>query len=180
MGQAAPIAPSKMRVMRLLIIWISWFSYRLATLSGMVTALITVIIFIDIVSRSLLNHSVQGASEVAILLLVVMIFLGFAGAEAKGENFSMTILTNSLGPGARRATSIVSKLVSIATISLLAWFSWEEAIHSTISQEQSYGVIAFPIWPNRVVVAFGLTTLALQLLAGLIGTVLTAKRSTDD
>ena len=40
----------------------------------------------------------------------------------------------------------------------------------TICGEESYGTIAFPVWPSRLLIAFGLTMLALQLVAGLLET----------
>ena len=59
----------------------------LATWAGLLTALITLIVCADVAARGLFNRSIQGASEFAVLLLVALVFLGFAGAEAKGENF---------------------------------------------------------------------------------------------
>lgn len=140
----------------------------LATLAGLLTAVITIIVCVDVASRWLLNQSIQGASELAILLLVALVFLGFAGAEAKGDNFSVTLLVRVLSPRMQRALKVLVNLLSIAAIGVLAWFSWTRGVAATLADEKSYGVIAFPIWPSRLLIALGLTMLVLQLLAGLV------------
>ena len=140
----------------------------LATWAGLLTALIMVIVCADVASRGLLNRSIQGASEFVVLLLVALVFLGFAGAEGKGENFSVTILVHRLNPAWQRSLKVVTNLISLAAVGLLAWTSWSRAIVATRSGEESYGTIVFPVWPSRLLIAFGLTMLALQLIAGLL------------
>lgn len=148
--------------------WITSLNRLLATTAGLLTALITLIVCVDVAARGLLDRSVHGASELAVLLLVALVFLGFAGAEAKGENFSMTILVAALGRRMQRALKLVTSAISVAAVGLLAWLSWTKAIAATLAGEQSYGTIAFPTWPSRLLIAFGLTMLALQLVAGML------------
>ena len=111
--------------MRTAALWITALNRWLATFSGLLTAIITLIVCLDVAARGLANHSLPGASEVA-------------------------------------------DLVSLLTVSLIAWFSWSKAIDSTKAGEESYGTISFPVWPSRLLIAFGLTMLALQLVAGLL------------
>jgi TRAP-type C4-dicarboxylate transport system permease small subunit len=154
--------------MRAIVRWITAFNRGLAASAGLLTALITLIVCIDVASRTLLNHSVRGASELAILMLVALVFLGLAGAEAKGDNFSVTSLVRLFGRRAQRALKVIANLIGLGAIGLLAWFSWSRGIAATVAGEQSYGVIAFPVWPSRLIIAFGLTMLCLQLIAGIL------------
>ena len=80
----------------------------------------------------------------------------------------MTILVHTLKPRTQRVLKIITTLISLATVGLLAWMSWSRAIAATRAGEESYGTIAFPVWPSRLLIAFGLTMLALQLIAGLL------------
>lgn len=140
----------------------------LAVAAGLLTAAITLIVCADVGSRGLLNLSLPGASEVAVLLLIALVFLGFAGAEAKGENFTVTILLQALSLRWQRILKVVASFISLATIGLLAWFSWSRGIASTFAFEVTYGSIVFPVWPSKLLIALGLTMLALQLIAGLL------------
>jgi TRAP-type C4-dicarboxylate transport system permease small subunit len=157
--------------MRAVVRWITAVNRALATLAGLLTALIMVIVCLDIAARALLNRSIPGASESAVVLLLALVFLGFAGAEAKGENFSVTILVQSLGARARRVLHVVATLIALVTVALLAWFSWSRGLAATAAGEASYGTISFPVWPSRLLIAFGLTMLALQLVATILTTV---------
>lgn len=154
--------------MRALARWITRFNRFLATVAGLLTALITLVACLDVAARALANRSIPGASEVAVVLLVALVFLGFAAAESKGENFSVTLLVQALKPRTRRVLHVVANLLSLAAIALLAWFSWTRGIASTLASEASYGTISFPVWPSRLLIAFGLTMLALQIVAGLL------------
>lgn len=154
--------------MRTAALWITAVNRWLATFSGLLTAFITLIVCVDVAARGLANYSLPGASEVAVLLLLAVVFLGFARAQAQGENFSVTVFTQSLRPEFRRRFQVVADLVSLCTVSLIAWFSWAKAIDSTKAAEESYGTISFPVWPSRLLIALGLTMLALQLVAGLM------------
>lgn len=149
---------------------ITRFNRLLATWAGLLAAAITLIVCADVASRGLLNQSIQGASEFVVLLLVALVFLGFAGAEAKGENFSVTILVHALPPRVQRALKVLTGGISLTAVVVLAWMSWSRAIAATQSGEQSYGTVNFPVWPSRLLIAFGLTMLALQLVAGLLVT----------
>lgn len=155
--------------MRSIAAWITTVNRVLAVAAGLLTAVITVIVCADVGARALFNLSLPGASEIAVLLLIALVFLGFAGAEAKGENFTVTILLQALSPRMQRALKTVAALVSLVTVGLMAWFSWTRGIASAVAREESYGSIVFPVWPSKLLIAVGLTMLALQLIAGLIG-----------
>lgn len=155
--------------MRSIARWVTSLNRVLAVAAGLLTAFITLIVCVDVGSRALLAHSLPGASEVAILLLIALVFLGFAGAEARGENFTVTILLQALDGRWRHRLKTLAALASLATVGLMAWFSWTRAIASTIAAEVSYGSITFPVWPSKLLIALGLTMLALQLIASLLG-----------
>lgn len=152
-------------------------SRTLAALSGFLIALVMAVVCLDVAIRFSTGGSLRGATEFAVLLLVALIFLGFAGAEAKGENYSVTLLTERLPFGGKVAFFALARLISASTIGLLAYLSWLKAIAATRAGEQSYGVIAFPIWPSRIIVAVGLTLLALQLLVSAVDARTNATRS---
>ena len=145
--------------------WITRVNRVLAAVAGVLTAIITLIVCADVAARTLANRSIDGASEVALLLLVALVFLGFAGAEAKGENFSVTLLVRRLGRETQRWLHVGVMLVAALGAGLLAWFSWTTGLAAMASDERSYGVISFPVWPSRLLIALGLTMFVLQLVA---------------
>src|SRR4051794_17558784 len=92
------IPPEAAMVLR----WIARANRVLAVVAGMLVALIMLVTCLGVVSRTVANRSIQGASELVILFLVALVFLGLAGAEANGSNFSVTLVVRLLSVRARR------------------------------------------------------------------------------
>ncbi len=105
------------------------------------------------------------------MLLIAKVFLGLAGAQATDSNFQVTVLTDQLSPRWKHAQQIMSLCIALVGIGIIAWLSTLYAISSTIQGEISFGVHAWPIWPERIILALGLCLLVVQILSDLIGTV---------
>lgn len=140
-----------------------WLTHGLGILSGFITLAVMVVVVLDVGGRSLFNAPIGGANEFSELLLVGMIFLGLAAAQQQRQHFAIEIATLRLPTGAQRWVRLFGWLVSLGIVGLLAWVSGKQAWTSWLRGESSYGTIAFPIWPARMVIAFGLALLALQL-----------------
>ena len=147
------------------------FLARLSDLLGIASSLavvgITIAIVIDVVGRRLWSAPLDGASEFAVAALVVVVFLGLAPAQRIGGNFRVDMLLRVLPAGGQRALEVFWRLLALGMVALLAWLASGEAIRSTEMGEASYGVVAFPVWPSRLVLAGGLWVLVVQLVVEL-------------
>lgn len=114
------------------------------------------------------SYTIPGAVELNTLLLVTLIYLGLAAAEAKRAHFRVTLLTNVLSAGSRRVAEIISTLVSAGYVGFLAWLTTLASIKSFASGESTFGVVSFPVWPSRIAVAMGLSLLTVQLVVELL------------
>ncbi len=153
-----------------LFVAISRFSIAVGSLSGVATGLMMIVIIVDVVGRAFFASPLPLATEISVMLLIVKVFLGMAGAQATDSNLQVTVLVDALSPRWRRLQRIGSLLVSLAGVSVIAWLSIRYAISSTAEGEMSFGVHAWPIWPERIILAAGLGLLVVQLLSDLIGT----------
>jgi TRAP-type C4-dicarboxylate transport system permease small subunit len=142
----------------------SRFSVALGSLSGISTMVLMLIIVPDVIGRKFFNAPIPGASETGVLLLICKIFLGLPGAQASGSNFSVTLLQEILTPRWRRLVKLLTTLIAAAVFGLIAKMSVLSAIRSTQRGEISFGVIAFPLWPGKIILAGGLVLLTIQLL----------------
>ncbi|MEM8852469.1 MAG: TRAP transporter small permease [Pseudomonadota bacterium] len=159
--------------------WVERFHVALGSLSGIATIVMIALVVPDVILRKFFATTIPGASETNILLLVLMIYLGLAGAQARGAHFRVTILTDRLPDGARRALEVVMLSAAVAGLSLLAVLTTQSAMTSISRGETSFGVIAFPLWPGRVAVAVGLWLLCLQLVLDVIRALVGAPRRTS-
>lgn len=140
-------------------------SYLCAEVSGWLVIPMMLSIFLDAVLRGLFNIALIGIVESNSLLLVTLIYLGIAGAQARGANFRLTLVIDRVRPIWRDLFNLLSWLLMLAVLALLWWFALQSALFSYARGESSYGLVNFPIWPSRIVVTFGLGLLWLQLLA---------------
>src|SRR5699024_11090837 len=65
----------------------------------------------------------------------------------------------------RNAFNFLSWVLMIGVLGIFWWFALQSALFSYARSESSYGLVNFPLWPSRFVVAFGLGLLWLQLFA---------------
>jgi TRAP-type C4-dicarboxylate transport system permease small subunit len=152
-----------------LFIWMSRFSVAIGSLSGLATGAMMVVILTDVIGRAFFAAPLPLATETSVMLLIVKVFLGMAGAQATDSNFQVTVLTDLLSPRWKYLQRIVSLSVALLGIGMIAWLASSYAIEATEMGETSFGVHPWPIWPERIILAAGLCLLTLQILSDLIG-----------
>jgi TRAP-type C4-dicarboxylate transport system permease small subunit len=135
---------------------------RLGILGGFGTLLIMIIVCLDVAGRFLFNAPLDSGVELSELLLVSLVFLGLAAAQQQKQNFSVEILTQHLPGWLQRALELCACLACLAIIVIIAWPSSKQAITSFERGEAGFGIVPFPIWPARTILAAGLWLLALQ------------------
>lgn len=144
------------------------FLERLCHAFGIASALaVMAIMFVtaaDALGRSFINSPVDGASEFAANPLVVVVFLGLAASQRSGANFKVELLTRFLPPGGQRFMDVLWRVIVLGFLITVAWLSSKEALHSSMKLEASYGVVKFPLWPGRIVLAIGMWVLTAQIL----------------
>lgn len=141
---------------------------RLGIASGIATLLIMVCVVADVTGRYVFNNPIHGATEMSELLLVAMVFFGLAAAQQGRQNYAIDIATRHLPAGLQSAFDLLGYVFCLVVTALLAWFSTNQAFNSFGRGEAGFGIIPFPIWPARFVLAIGLWLLALQLVCDII------------
>lgn len=132
--------------------------------SGVAIFLITLIVVADVTLRALFGQPVPGATELSTLLMVALVFLGLASVQTAKANFRMEVLIDILPPGIARVVNFMTTVIALIAISIIGWYTAQEAFHALSVKEMSYGAVSFPIYPARVIIAVGFILLALQLL----------------
>ena len=135
---------------------------RLGVVSGFATLVIMVIVVIDVTGRAAFNAPLHSGVEISELLLVCLVFLGLASAQQKRQNFAIEIVARHLPPAGQRALELLGAVACLVIVVLLAWPSANQAIASFNRNEMGFGIVAFPVWPARIMLAIGLWLLALQ------------------
>ncbi len=82
------------------------------------------VVFLSILSRSLLSRPWHWTNEAAEMALTTITFLGGAFAYRRGEHAFLRTLINALSPGARRACSALIEYLVLTVAIAMGWSAW--------------------------------------------------------
>jgi TRAP-type C4-dicarboxylate transport system permease small subunit len=136
--------------------------------SSVAVMAITLAIVADVSGRYLFAAPIDGASAFAVTSMIVVVYFGLMAAQRNYGNFRVDMLLRVLPGGVQEVLEILWRLVGVVVAVLLSWLSTHEAIVSTEMGEASFGTIAFPIWPARILLAIGMWALSAQILLELV------------
>lgn len=122
----------------------------------------------DTLLRYFANRPVAGMLEGVELLLVFAVFAGLAQTQADGGHITIEAFTERLHSRSRAFVRALTATLAVVLLAAMTWATGAYAWRSWQMGEYSAGLIAFPIYPSRFVVAFGCCFLCLQLLQTLL------------
>jgi len=131
-----------------------------------------ILLVIDIVGRSI-SRPIQGMAELSVFVMMVVIYFGLARCEEHREHVSLEIIKNTLPPSLRRAMELLISLLALATVGLLLYAVFQNAMSSFMSNEAIEGTVELHIWPVKFLMVIGLIFFWIQTL---INTVEAAKK----
>ncbi len=136
--------------------WMHWIAG--ATVVGLM--FLTVI---DVVGRRFFNRPFQGTVELTQLAMVIIIYLGFAYAEHKGDHISVDIIYTRLRRGIQL---VLNALVSVFGIVLVAFLAHRLYTYSGVLEGGGYTTPTrgIPMAPFALVAVFGAIMFVLALL----------------
>ncbi|ALL79273.1 hypothetical protein AD006_28520 (plasmid) [Pseudonocardia sp. EC080610-09] len=143
-------------------------SRSLAALSAISLIVVALILVFDVVHRNVSGRSVAGAFELVETIVVMIAFLGIMHAERSRTNVRITFVTDRMPA---RIVAIARLTGAVVTLVVAAWFTvgtWTTAAASTARGEFTQGLVAYPTWPAKLIIAFGFTALTMQVAADLV------------
>lgn len=130
-------------------------SGALAAVAAIALIILMLITVADVVRRALTDKSIEGAIEIAPLLLLGAVAMGLGYAEQVMTHVRTSLVTSRVGLKARLIIRSIGG--TLATL-LLLWFSWESlgrAITAIEEHDVTPGFVALQTWPARVLVPLG-------------------------
>ncbi|WP_312181152.1 TRAP transporter small permease [Arthrobacter sp.] len=127
-------------------------------------AAIMVAIVSDVTVRILTNRSINGIYELVESLVIVVAFMGLAYTERAGSSVRVTLLTERLSPGVSRVVRSIGVIAAALTAAWIAYSCWGNAFSSVGRGEVRQGLVAFPMWPARLLAALGMTLVAIEFV----------------
>lgn len=154
--------------------WLLRINLACAFLSGVALLMMMLAGAADVIGTNLdllklPSSPIPAAFEFMATMMVVNVFLAVSLAQARRQHIRVEVLVNRLPKTLQRVTDVVQYVLAVAFFGLIAWFAWPAAVHSFNVGEYAPGLINFPVWPARFILAFGATLMSIQCCFDIVG-----------
>jgi TRAP-type C4-dicarboxylate transport system permease small subunit len=138
-----------------------------AELSGWLLSAIMFLLIIDFVSRGM-YRPIQGVGELAVFVMVSVVYLGIPHAEQVRGHVRVTAITNRLPQTVRNWMNLIVYVLCTGIIGFVVFAVTQNAIKSYTSDEAVAGTVPLPVWPVKTVIVIGCTFYFIQIVLNTI------------
>jgi TRAP-type C4-dicarboxylate transport system permease small subunit len=124
-------------------------------------------------------YPIPAAFEFMATMMVVNVFLAMSLAQSRRQHIRVEVLVNLLPAPLKIAGDALAHVLSMTLFILIALYGWKSGIHATNVGEYAPGLINFPMWPARLVLAFGASLMAVQCAFDLVSLFVRRMDTTD-
>ena len=147
-----------------------------AVLSGVAILLMMLAGAADVVGTNLdviglRSRPIPATFEFMGAMMVVTVFLATSFTQHRRGHIRVELLVRRLPAFWQKVTDVVQYALAICVFGLIARYTWPAAFHAFNVGEYATGLINFPLWPARFVLAFGVTLMTVQCLFDMLGVV---------
>ncbi|WP_324276736.1 TRAP transporter small permease [Blastococcus brunescens] len=140
----------------------------LGILASVSTMVMLIAIAADVIYRNLTDRSIPGVLELSETALVATVFLGLAYAGVSGAHIGVDLLVTRLPKATAKWTLVTAGILSIGTIGWLLLATLERAVDSVQRGETRTGLLSWPLWPARWIIAIGLCSWLIVVIANVV------------
>lgn len=134
-----------------------------AEICGWLLIAIMTLMMTDFISRGLSNP-IQGVGEMAVFVMVAIVYLGVAHTEQVRGHVRVTAVITRLPPRVRNIFNLIVYIMALATIGVVVWAVTKNAVKAFKSQEAVAGTVPLLVWPVKFVMVLGCIFYFLQLV----------------
>ena len=138
-----------------------------AEMSGWLLTAIMFLLIIDFVSRGI-YHPIQGVGELAVFVLVAVVYLGIPHTEEVHGHVRVTAIISRFPPGVRQFINFIVYLIALITIAFVVYAVTQNAIKAFVTQEAVAGTVPLPVWPVKFVIVIGCVFYFIQIISNTI------------
>jgi TRAP-type C4-dicarboxylate transport system permease small subunit len=118
----------------------------------------------DSIGRFFFNRPLYGTLELNTLLMSAIVFLSLAWTQSQRGHVRVEVLISRAGPNLRGTLNIICWALGFVLFLAITIGGTQEAICSVMIGENLWGVEKFPLWPGKILAAFGSGLLCVQFL----------------
>lgn len=163
-GVAPGMVEPKNAALALLAKSLNWLNQQVLRLSMLALVLTSAVLTYSVVTRYFLKVATDWQDEASVFMLVGAMFMCTAYVQSQRGHVGIEALATILPAGVNRVRVLLVDIVSTLFCSFFAWKSWA-LFHEAWSEGQTTSSsFAPPLWIPYMMMAVGMTLLAVQLL----------------
>ncbi len=139
----------------------------MSTIAGFALFAMMIVMTMHVLGRKI-GMPVPGAFEASEQLMVVVFSFPLAEIGLRKGQIVFELVTRAFPEGVRRKLEILSHLSGMVLFGPLTVKAWQIAWKMYSISEYRQGMIDFPIWPFRVLLAIGLTMAFFQMTVSFV------------
>jgi TRAP-type mannitol/chloroaromatic compound transport system permease small subunit len=141
--------------------------HAFAELSGWLLILAMLLIVLDFSSRGF-YYPIQGLSELAVFVLVIVVFQGVPHTEEVRKHVRVTAIVSKITPKAQRVVNIFCYIIALVTIAIVVYAVGANAVASFYMREAVAGTTPLLVYPVKIIIFISCVFYWIQLLINII------------
>lgn len=137
-------------------------------LGGIAVVVLCLYTTADVAGRYTLNSPLPATFELAVILMVFIVFWGIAQVQARGGHMRLEFLWRRFGPRGQGILDVFASLVGLFMFAIITWQAWVWFVEAWITGEQMEGIWGIPYTPARLGLTIGAFCLCLQYIIDLV------------
>lgn len=134
--------------------FINKLSLILLFVAGIAIVAMTLIMSLDVVARYALKTGIPDTIEISSMLLGAVITLSLAAVTGRGEHIRFSMLSDNFSGRKQLFSKMLTQMIVLVMFGLMTWHATIRGIDNFKSGEY-IGSLQIPIWPFRMMFAFG-------------------------
>lgn len=142
---------------------------RVANLAAAVVLVaVIVVILVSVIARTIFGVGLVDAVTPSRMGMTLLIFLGLAWAQRRGDHVSIGLVITRIPPRPRAIIHMIGMSLGLVATIVLAYLTWKYAEVSLRLDERIRGDILWLAFPFKVAIPIGLTAFALEIVRTII------------
>lgn len=140
------------------------------TLRAIAMGVLVMLMFLgtaDVIGRYLFDKPIKGVYSISEVMLVVVVFFGWAYTLSVGKHVKIDTVFLLFPPRVRTLSGVITSVIALVTFSLITWQSALRAMNSQKAHE-IIDILEIPVYPFQFLVSVGSFALCLELIVQIL------------
>ena len=133
----------------------------------LITIVVTVITFVNVVTRSIATLSFSWSEELVINIFILMIMLGCALCTREGSMITLSLVFDNVNNRGKKILTVIDTIANLAFYGVLIWTGFEKTFSQIKTGKETFS-LGWPEWVFTILLPVGSIFVALHAIEYMI------------